>query len=306
MRFLQELFPEPCMVRVKTSNPEGGVWSSWLEKTPPFDEFWRLLDTRPQDVYFGVTARNEEGVPVWAGAAWVDLDGSDEISFVLPPSWVVYSGYGVHGYWLFKEPQEVRVACAISRSLGSALGGDAVGDAERVLRLPGSFNLKRAGMVPVFARRVSSARYDADDFPFDWSVQLGVESSGDLFCGALSLVHNAPAASRALIAAWRPGYRHYLALYLSAFMAKLGYSLEAIETLFRGTCAGAGDEEESKRLLTARQTFDKVKSGVPVEGMAGLNRLIREQVPADARVGLFLFLGDLRRRAEEEIRDVSL
>ncbi|MFZ5451386.1 MAG: DUF927 domain-containing protein [Thermodesulfobacteriota bacterium] len=79
-------------------------------------------------------------------------------AFTLRPSLVVDSGGGYQPYWLFREPVSLiqgpqagtpallaRLE-GINRGLALALGGDVVAtDAARILRFPGTFNMKLAG-----------------------------------------------------------------------------------------------------------------------------------------------------------------
>jgi hypothetical protein len=72
-------------------------------------------------------------------------------AFPLRPSILVDSGGGFQPYWLFREPvklsqETIKRLEGINRSVARALGGDvAATDAARILRLPGTFNLKLAG-----------------------------------------------------------------------------------------------------------------------------------------------------------------
>ena len=75
----------------------------------------------------------------------------------LPPSLIVWSGYGLHVYWLFKEPwifdspDERGRAAELLRSLQAVIKNnavknnwklDATADLARILRVPGTFNRK--------------------------------------------------------------------------------------------------------------------------------------------------------------------
>ena len=126
-------------------------------------------------------------------AAWADLDFCDispedrEASekealdrvqrFPVYPTLLIHSGKGLQAWWLFREPISISVVFpierfeAINRGIAQALGGDAVHDLARVLRVPGTMNLpdarKRArGCVPVMARLVhcDGPEYDPDQF----------------------------------------------------------------------------------------------------------------------------------------------
>jgi putative DNA primase/helicase len=78
-------------------------------------------------------------------------------AFPLRPTLLIDSGGGYQCYWLFREPVHLAPAGGdarpmifqlegINRGLSLALGGDvAASDAARILRLPGTFNMKLSG-----------------------------------------------------------------------------------------------------------------------------------------------------------------
>ncbi len=72
-------------------------------------------------------------------------------AFPLRPSILIDSGGGFQCYWLYSEPvrllkDEIPMVERINRGLALALAGDvAAMDAARILRLPGTFNMKLAG-----------------------------------------------------------------------------------------------------------------------------------------------------------------
>jgi len=84
---------------------------------------------------------------------WVDVDATthhpaDEIlrrltGFQPPPSVVVHSGNGFHGYWLLRELITDKPAVeAANRWLAQELGGDQCFSIDHVLRVPGTLNYK--------------------------------------------------------------------------------------------------------------------------------------------------------------------
>ena len=157
------------------------------------------------DVYFGVGAtqkkladyerpKNEE-ISVIPGV-WVDIDVLHSqahkskklppdidaaLSLLpgnLPPSVVVNSGYGIHAYWLFREPwtlenaEERNQATELLRSLQAVIKHnaslknweiDTTSDLSRVLRLPGTMNHKLKTLVPCKVVQQSDVRYNPDD-----------------------------------------------------------------------------------------------------------------------------------------------
>lgn len=128
---------------------------------PPHDDAAkdRFLDEleqyRPQwDIYFGVLLRKDESGKaedcepnvhwLWADVDW--KSGATLSSLLVapipPPQIIVDSGHGWHMYWRLKRPVSHLAAQQAMRAIASQIGGDAVGDPARILRLPGSLNHK--------------------------------------------------------------------------------------------------------------------------------------------------------------------
>ena len=115
------------------------------------------IDNR-EHCFFGVAPRNNRsGVAssvdhidvIWADLDAKDFDDSKEAALaaadllVLPPSYIVDSGHGYHAYWLLQKSIEAQKGCEIVRLVGELLGGGHVGDPARVMRIPGTYNIKR-------------------------------------------------------------------------------------------------------------------------------------------------------------------
>jgi hypothetical protein len=156
-------------------------------------------------VFFGVLPRREEGVgtarDVLPGnAAWSDLDfhdfpgGETECrqkldAFPLSPSMLVRTGHGLHAYWLMREPDPPEQLVGISLRLASALGGDHVADAARILRMPGTANRKDPDApLPVTIEAMNlDRRYNPSDFDEilpDAEPETSAESIGEVSIGA--------------------------------------------------------------------------------------------------------------------------
>lgn len=155
LRLLQEKRPgekhearPPLAIRWPTTPDEA---FKTVEKMAP----WAA--ERRAGVFVGVVLRGEKRGTAAActsgKAAWVDIDfrdfkgGEQEAreriaSFPAQPSIVVQTGHGVHLYFLLRDAAEPRVLCALSFRLAAALGGDHCWDAPRVLRCPGTKNVK--------------------------------------------------------------------------------------------------------------------------------------------------------------------
>jgi P4 family phage/plasmid primase-like protien len=95
----------------------------------------------------------------------------------LPPTVIVDSGGGLHAYWLFLEPLDVRWAPQVGRldtvkdeidsalrQLAGVFAGDMRScDITRVLRLPATHNTKDGTLRPVGIFEASGKRYDLSD-----------------------------------------------------------------------------------------------------------------------------------------------
>lgn len=104
-------------------------------------------------LYFGIAPRAEKRGTKAAiqrvQALWADLDDVKvPPPLVLPPTFVVNSGHGLHLYWLLVQSVDPPTAEALNKRLAEAVKGDAVADCSRIFRYPGTRNYKhtKAGM----------------------------------------------------------------------------------------------------------------------------------------------------------------
>jgi putative DNA primase/helicase len=87
-----------------------------------------------------------------------------------PPTIIVNSGHGLHGYWLFQAPIETGLGREITNriitarmKLAAILAGDAVQDLPRLMRLPGSHNTKDGASIEVTVEEpAGERRYDLE------------------------------------------------------------------------------------------------------------------------------------------------
>ena len=118
----------------------------------------------------------------------------------LPPTVVVDSGGGLHAYWLFHEPIDVRYRPAVGRpdvvkeeidsalkQLAGVFAGDMRScDITRILRLPGTHNTKDGTLRPVAIFEASGNRYELSDVldmldvqrPLLMGIEPPIETSG--------------------------------------------------------------------------------------------------------------------------------
>lgn len=149
------------------------------------------------NVYFGVCLRSEAGagtkdkialIPcVWCDIDFKDIprnDARDLVqSFPLVPSAIVRTGGGVHCYWFLKEPltrEDAAKVEDINHRIAEYLHGDhAACDAARILRWPGTVNLKYDPPRPCELASCDPARrYCLSDFDFlpAWNRQISASA----------------------------------------------------------------------------------------------------------------------------------
>jgi putative DNA primase/helicase len=136
-----------------------------------------------ENCYFGVATR-EDGNGTKEGikeipALWVDIDFKDvpEINareqitnFQPQPTYVINSGGGLHLYWLLKHPADpdsiAKVEDLLDRLANHFKGDPASTDASRILRIPGTNNLKYDPIRRVYVTAKSDTECTLEDFDF--------------------------------------------------------------------------------------------------------------------------------------------
>lgn len=135
------------------------------------------------NLYFGVATRDGKGGKkeniIHIPAVWTDVDYKetpkqifkDRMSqFPFRPSIAVFSGGGIHPYWLLKEPagkEDIEAVEDVNRRIAAVLGGDLNAcDAARVLRLPDTINQKAEYENKPLCKVIHDAdfTYTLDDF----------------------------------------------------------------------------------------------------------------------------------------------
>lgn len=115
------------------------------------------LPTDPTNVFFAPSNFSSEyrRKEHWFGTKylWVDADKTDQFSYLIPPTFIIRSGHGFHGYYKLKEiatVENVDVVEYANKVIGSCTDswGRKEWDCVRLLRIPDTFNLKE-GMTPV-------------------------------------------------------------------------------------------------------------------------------------------------------------
>jgi hypothetical protein len=168
----------------------------WVRNQEELDAFLRQHDILGRATYHTVAKlkpgswRKKENVHatlfIWAETDFKDHPGLgreeicrriEAIPDRIKPTFCVFSGHGVHLYWLLKEPEDASPGEAqrrIEEALALAcnyIGGDPhVVDTARLLRTPGSHNTREPGeSLPVRFEAVEmSRRYDLGDLVDLW------------------------------------------------------------------------------------------------------------------------------------------
>lgn len=142
-----------------------------------------LKEYKDQNAYFGVATRikgngTKDGI-LQIPALGVDIDFKDQSpkvikrrlkKFKLKPSAIIKTGGGYHVYWFLKKPltkERIPKIESSLRRLASHLGGDlSATDASRILRIPGTLNLKRNRFPVHLVRFRPTRKYKIIDFKF--------------------------------------------------------------------------------------------------------------------------------------------
>ena len=188
MLFLSLVFDHQDWVEVRLLPAGHGRWFQLADPAASRDVLrWAAeLNSRehePQNVYFGANPRCDTGrrkaadVPL-ARVLFVDFDGGttpdQAIARIreagLPePTCIIASGGGVHAYWLLVEPiTDMAAWTATMKAIIKATGSDkSVHDAPRIMRLPGTANVKpeRPGRPMCHIVSMNEVRHPASAFP---------------------------------------------------------------------------------------------------------------------------------------------
>lgn len=200
--------------------------------------------------YFGVVCRKhgaesgEKKDLARATHLWADMDGVTARESVdraasagLPkPSKIVGSGHGAHLYWRLREPLDLSDPNQIKkfeqalRAIAELIASDPqTCNADRILRVPGTLNIKRQPHTPCHVLEANEHRYPFDAF---------LPSSGKLI--------------RML---WQSGRRHDLALGVGAFLRHHSVSEDDAKVFVGQVCEDAGDEDIADRTRAVEDAY---------------------------------------------------
>lgn len=187
------------------------------------------------NVYFGVYARSHKDGRTEActdtGVLWADYDDMtlsevrERISGLPEPSVIVFSGHGIHTYWLLKE-RAGGEAVAVVKAIAQATGADPKpAHKAAVMRIPGSVNVKRE---PVPCRIVEAnwRRYDIALFEslLDVTRQRSMEKA--VTYGVPELLKSGMACIKAAACGVPEGHRNFWLGRITKYLQREGFTQE--------------------------------------------------------------------------------
>ena len=191
----------------------------------------------PQDtnVYFGVYARSHKDGRTEAcsttGTLWADYDDMtlkevrERISGLPEPSAIVFSGHGIHTYWLLKERAGAE-AVDVVKAIARATGADPKPTSKAtVMRLPGSVNVKGAP-VPCRILEANWRRYDLALFESLLDVTRQRSISEPFTYGVPELLKADMACIKAAASGVPEGHRNFWLGRITKYLQREGYTQE--------------------------------------------------------------------------------
>jgi putative DNA primase/helicase len=186
-------------LRALANDGNGRPGIMFTRDLPLVVDFCTRWDCPGRGTYFAVATRRRdasngkrESLAELPGV-WVEIDGYKHgltteacvqalLACPLKPTCIVFSGRGVHAYWLFREPLDVRlptsgpdtikeeVEAVLRQFCGVFCGDPNAIDITRVMRLVGTHNTREGDLRPVRVLDASGVRYELSDLVemLDW------------------------------------------------------------------------------------------------------------------------------------------
>lgn len=292
--FLRALYgaaPDELWLELRCIHPGMGevrrLWSKTGDKPQLASIFQQAdaLNTEGYGVYFAPCLRSEmkgsADAAAWVPALWIDIDSGGERdldrlkAFDPPPSFVVASGGGWHGYWLLDEAFQLREdsdrekIASILHGLFAALDGDPgyVKTVAGIMRLPGTVNTKpeRNNALVTVVENHPDRRYQLRDF--DWLiVEHRDEQIGSMRVVTLDGNGRLPSRTECYVASGAVnGNRNHELFAAACQLRDAGYSQSDVERelIPRYVADGDGSERPEVREKEARSTIASAFSRPP-------------------------------------------
>lgn len=288
IEFLDAIWPEDLALlgELRFIDRDGVVMQKWLPlgsgRAAYATDIANSYGKSGRDTYFGVLPRTRAAGTAEAAVdtttlLWADVDAKhhdpDNLergkmtalqaisSFPITPSILVDSGGGYHAYWLLYVPADVEMfARPVMKGIAHLVGGDAVHDPARVLRLPGSVNYKREKLVEARVLRFDARRkYRPEDFiPYIAGKQHPYRLAGVGPNDAAFERRDLPEWLVELINCGAPkGQRSEASFKAVIWLIRFGRSFNEILDLFEGSPNGIGAKYSERGWDWLKRTFDK-------------------------------------------------
>ncbi len=235
------------------SKPDDTYISFWIK--PDHHLYLQSLDEVPkfpadQDVYFAPALRKNKGdlkTDVFGTRAlWVDIDNVDNKPLAtIPASFIVSSGGGYHYYWYLNEyvTSTELIESANQTLIEDVKGDKACWNVNRFLRVPDTFNTRRAKQARVVAASGNIYSLEVIDFLAKMPSKLRHKiRTGD-----------------------RRGYKSRSELDWSVIsgLIDVGATFDFIHNLYKVTIVGAKFREHSNGEAYLRRTYEKALATPP-------------------------------------------
>ena len=152
--FFNLIVPQ-ALIEIRVVHPSAAgtnnalVARDWFNTPENAAAFAQGTHFESEHVYFGACPRKTRSGTkdavrnAWVVWADVDLPQLPDKTWALPPSCVVFTGHGYHVYWRLKRAYtEVDFVEQANKGIALLCDGDKVADISRLLRVPGTFNVK--------------------------------------------------------------------------------------------------------------------------------------------------------------------
>ena len=272
-------------VRVKKEGESGAAQSYYQMGTR--GKFFAevavpIHEQNKRHVWVGVSPRVQVGqsVPSISRALWCDLNATittreqvDQAvaqSGLPEPTMVVNSGHGFHLYWKLAEPQSPESIRQYSKGVHEALPSDSTHDPTRVMRVPGTTNVKDPeNPKPCFIEAYNPERiYPIDSFPRATKTSP-IEQH---LPGAVRKSHNKLREEdfNTVVANWLDGQKHSMAVAVSGYLRKtLNYDKQScLEEIARIHLAATGLPMDDNLTRVVDSTYS-----MPIAHVAGASKL---------------------------------
>lgn len=278
-------------VRVKREDEKGAqqTWHS-IKQSRQFATIIAPIHAKNRrHVWVGVCPREKRGSPnpTVARVLWVDLSASvaDEDTLTdklaesgLPdPTMIVWSGHGYHLYWKLEQAIPARDVRPYTKGVHDRLPSDATHDPQRVMRVPGTLNVKDASNPTEcqIVRYSPENVYSIAQFP---QAEIAAPTP---YIGRVDKP-NTPLTEedfQNFVQHWVDGQKHHMAVGVAGYLRKtLGYNEEQCLAEIARIHEAAGYSMDENLRAVVRDTYSK-----PFATVAGLKKLQELGVMPDTR-----------------------